>query len=530
MKTLKLNDNEQGIKAAAEILKKGGTVAIPTETVYGLAASAYSDEAIKKVFEAKGRPQDNPLIVHIAEMSQLDGIVADFPRTAKQLAERFWPGPLTMVLPKGERVCDSVSGGLSTVAVRMPANPVAAAVIKESGLPLAAPSANLSGSPSPTKAEDVIADLEGRIDAVVCSGHSDVGVESTVISLVTDPPRLLRPGKVTAEELRELIPDLVIDKAVLSELKAGERAASPGMMYKHYSPKTEVYLVEAQSEDFCRFVNASGDSAAICFSEDAPKIEKPVLSIGAADNEAEQARLIFDRLRESDTLGVKTVYVHAPKKSGIGLAIYNRLIRAAGFKVIKPKFILGLTGPTGAGKTTACKLAKERGFHIINCDETARKATEDSECLSALVAAFGEDILSSDGTLCRAALAKKAFASADKTELLNRTVFPFITRLIEAETAASPSEKILLDAPTLFESGIDSRCNAVIAVLADADIRLKRILLRDSIDESAARLRMKAGKPDEFYKSKTEHIIYNNGDEEGFIAEFSQLLNLIGGK
>ena len=305
METLKLKDNAEGITVAARILKEGGIVAIPTETVYGLAASAFSDEAIKKVFVAKGRPQDNPLIVHIADYDGLDGVVSEFSPLAKKLADRFWPGPLTMVLPKGEKVADSVSGGLSTVAVRMPSNEVAAAVIKASGLPLAAPSANLSGSPSPTKYEDVIADLDGRIDAVICSGHSDVGVESTVITLATNPPRLLRPGKVTAEELREIIPDIVIDKAVLSQLEKGAKAASPGMMYKHYSPKTEVFLVEAECDEFCRYVNGADNCAAICFSEDAPNINKPVLPVGAADNDEEQARNIFDALRESDSLGVK---------------------------------------------------------------------------------------------------------------------------------------------------------------------------------------------------------------------------------
>ncbi|MBO7218302.1 MAG: threonylcarbamoyl-AMP synthase, partial [Clostridia bacterium] len=421
METLKLKDDEKGINVAADILKKGGIVAIPTETVYGLAASAYDNEAIKKVFVAKGRPQDNPLIVHIADIGDIDNIVSEFPKTAKLLAKRFWPGPLTMVLPKSEKIAESVSGGLDTVAVRMPENEVARSIIRESGLPLAAPSANISGSPSPTKYEDVVADLDGKIDAVVCSGHCTVGVESTVITLAANPPRLLRPGKVTAEELREVIPDLVIDKAVLSGLHGDEKAASPGMKYKHYSPKTEVFLVEAASDDFCEFVNAKENSAAICFSEDADKIKRPTLSIGAENDEAEQARMIFEKLRESDILGVKTVYVHAPKKSGIGLAVYNRLIRAAGFKVIKPKLIIGLTGPTGAGKTTACEIAEKNGFKVINCDKTARRATEDKTCLVALKTAFGEDIINPDGSLNRAALAKKAFSSSENTELLNKT-------------------------------------------------------------------------------------------------------------
>ncbi|MBQ5910524.1 MAG: threonylcarbamoyl-AMP synthase [Clostridia bacterium] len=335
METLRLKDNKEGITAAAEILKADGIVAMPTETVYGLAASAYSNTAIAKVFSAKGRPQDNPLIVHISDMEMLSSVVGEFPATAKVLAQKFWPGPLTMVLPKGEKIASSVSAGLSTVAVRMPSNPVARELIRVGGLPLAAPSANLSGSPSPTSYHHVITDLDGRINAVIMSGECEVGLESTVVSLAATPPRLLRPGFITAEQLKEVIPNLVIDKAVLEELQKGEKAASPGMMYKHYSPKTEVFLVEAEKAEFISFVNSNENCAAICFSEEKDKIKVPVLTLGEEDSAEAQAKNLFGLLRESDNLKVKTVYVHAPKKDGVGLAVYNRLIRAAGFKVIK---------------------------------------------------------------------------------------------------------------------------------------------------------------------------------------------------
>jgi len=335
MTTLRLLNDENGIKEAAKILKNGGIVAIPTETVYGLAASAYNEQAISKVFKAKGRPQDNPLIVHIAELDDIKDIVLSFPKQARLLAERFWPGPLTLVLKRTDKVASSVSAGLNTVAVRMPENEVARRIIKASGLPLAAPSANLSGSPSPTSAEHVLSDLDGRIDAVIMSSASNVGVESTVVSLSENPPRLLRPGAVTPEELREILPDLVVDKAVLSELDENEEAASPGMKYKHYSPKTETVLVEAESGLFCEFVNKQESCAAICFSEEQALINKPCLSYGNKEDSETQARLIFDLLRKSDRFLVDKVYIHAPKKSGVGLAVYNRLIRAAGFKVIK---------------------------------------------------------------------------------------------------------------------------------------------------------------------------------------------------
>ncbi len=526
MKTVRLSDNLDGIKAAAEILKADGIVAMPTETVYGLAASAYSDIAISKVFTAKGRPQDNPLIVHISDMDMLGGVVSDFSDKAKALAEKFWPGPLTMVLPKGEKVCDSVSCGLETVAVRMPQNEVAREVIRVSGLPLAAPSANLSGSPSPTAADHVIADLDGKIDAVIMSADCSVGVESTVVSLVTSPPRLLRPGLITAEQLREILPDLVIDKAVLEELGSGEKAASPGMMYKHYSPKTEVFLVEGDDEGFVSFVNQKDNAAAVCFEEEAAKINIKTLSLGLKENTADHAKKLFSILRECDNLKVDTVYIHAPVKEGVGLAVYNRLVRAAGFKVIKLKYVVGLTGPTGSGKTSACAVAEELGYKVINCDTLAREAVEKEDALLSLTNAFGNDILE-NGKLNRKALAEKAFKSEDKTELLNKTLLPFVVEIIKEEIQKADEDKILLDAPTLYESGADILCSSVIAVLSSLENRKKRILLRDNITKEAANLRISAGKDDNYYKDKTQHIIYNNGELATFKKEFKEKLKAL---
>lgn len=338
MKTLILDLNSgqeaEKIQTAADILKNGGIVAIPTETVYGLAASSYDNEAIRKVFAAKGRPQDNPLIVHIADIEMLSDIARDIPKEAFVLAENFWPGPLTMVLKKNGSVCENVSAGLNTVAVRLPNNNIARSLIRASGLPLAAPSANLSGYPSPTTAKHVINDLSGKIDAVIAAEDCSVGVESTVITLAENPPRLLRPGAVTAEQLRVFLPNLIIDKAVLNELKSGERVASPGMKYKHYSPKTHVVLVEGDSNSFAEFVNSAKNSVAVCFSEDNEvKIEKMIY--GSAADEATLAHNVFLCLRELDNKGYSTAYVHAPSKTGIGLAVYNRLIRAAGFEVKK---------------------------------------------------------------------------------------------------------------------------------------------------------------------------------------------------
>lgn len=333
METLKLKDDKTGIEKAADILKNGGIVAIPTETVYGLAANCFEEQAVKNIFFAKGRPQDNPLIVHISNMDMLKEIARDIPEIALKCAEKFWPGPFTMVLPKTDKIGDCISPNLNTVAVRMPENKVALEIINASGLPLAAPSANTSGSPSPTSASHVEADLDGKIDAIVYSSDCKVGVESTVVTFCENPPRLLRPGGITVEQLGE-ITDIAVDKAVLSEPEKGKQVASPGMKYKHYAPKTESFLVEGTSEKFVSFVNSKTNAVAICFREDVEKITVPTLCYGDEADETTLAHSVFSALREVDEMGADKAYIHAPSKKGIGLAVYNRLLRACGFKVI----------------------------------------------------------------------------------------------------------------------------------------------------------------------------------------------------
>ncbi|MBO5021251.1 MAG: threonylcarbamoyl-AMP synthase [Clostridia bacterium] len=514
----------KSISRAAEILKSGGIVAIPTETVYGLAASAFDENAIKKVFEAKGRPQDNPLIVHISNMDMLNEIASDIPKAAIDCAKCFWPGPLTMVLPRTDKTADAVSAGLDTVAVRMPSDSVALSIINESGLPLAAPSANKSGSPSPTTATHVENDLDGRIDAIVFGDECEVGVESTVISFCCNPPRLLRPGAVTIEDLKKIIPDIAVDKAVLAEPESNERVASPGMKYKHYAPKTDSYLVEGSSMAFAEYVNSYDSALAVCFEEESGLIKIPKLVYGKGDNELSLAHEVFSVLRQVDAFGVNRVFIHAPSKQGVGLAVYNRLIRATGFKVIHlNKEIIGLTGPTGAGKSSLTIAADELGFKVIDCDTLARKAVEKgTDGLKAIIKVFGEDILEIDGSLNRKKLAEKAFSSKENTELLNKTIFPFIKKLCFEEI--SRYDKVILDAPTLFESGLDSVCTKTIAVLADKNIRLSRIMERDSISKEAALLRMNAGKNDDFYKQNADVILFNNGEANELINHFKNIL------
>ncbi len=333
MITKRLNADNLGLDIASKILKDGGVVGIPTETVYGLAASAFNPKAIVKIFEAKGRPQDNPLIVHIANIDTLYEITKDVPKSALLCAERFWPGPLTMVLKRTDKIPPAVSAGLDTVAVRMPSSKTARELIKKSGLPLAAPSANLSGSPSPTTANHVLNDLDGKIDAVIMGEDCNVGVESTVITLVGDHPVMLRPGGVTLEQLKEVLPDITVSDAVLNQLQEGEKAESPGMKYKHYAPKTETFLVEGES--FSEFVNQKKNSVAVCYAEEKSEITIPKIAYGSKSDPESFAKNLFEVLRTVDKQNASAVYIHAPQKNGIGLAVYNRLIRAAAFKVIK---------------------------------------------------------------------------------------------------------------------------------------------------------------------------------------------------
>ena len=319
------------LEKAAAIIRAGGLVAFPTETVYGLGANALDEAAAKKIYAAKGRPSDNPLIAHVSCLEEIAPLVSNMPENGKKLAKAYWPGPMTMVFPKSAIVPYGTTGGLDTVAVRIPSHPVAREIIRLAGVPVAAPSANLSGSPSPTTAQHCVHDLWGRVDAIVDGGACGVGLESTVISLAGEKPVLLRPGAVTPQMLRELLPDLQIHQAVTEKLQAGVKASSPGMKYKHYAPKAQITILDADSAQFVAYVNAHKRSGlfALCFAEDVAGLQVPYVSLGA--DEADQARHLFAALRQLDELGAKEVYARCPDKEGVGLAVYNRLIRAAAY-------------------------------------------------------------------------------------------------------------------------------------------------------------------------------------------------------
>ena len=330
------------VPQAAEIIRAGGLVAIPTETVYGLGANAMDEEAVAKIFLAKGRPQDNPLIIHISCAEELTRYCHDIPEAAWRLAERFWPGPLTMVLPVKPCVPKRTTAGLSTVAVRCPKTQVTRELIRVAGVPIAAPSANLSGKPSTTTAAHVLHDYgtDGRIDAIIDGGPCEVGVESTIVDLTGEKPRLLRPGGITPEELRDLLGELEIDRAVLAQISDDTVVRAPGMKYKHYAPSAEVYIVSGSSEAAAAYVRrrfTEGD-AVLCFEEELPLFAgcNPTAYGKYGDMKTLSAGL-FAALRELDRPEIKTIYARCPEGGGIACAVGNRLKKAAAFRVVDPE-------------------------------------------------------------------------------------------------------------------------------------------------------------------------------------------------
>ena len=329
---------ERDINEAAEVLKRGGLLGIPTETVYGLGANGLYPEAVEAIFRAKGRPQDNPLILHIPDASWLEKWCKGIPLAAYRLAERFWPGPLTMILKRKSMVPDVVTAGLDTVGMRCPAHPLCRAILQAAGVPVAAPSGNTSGRPSPTSAADMLEDMEGKIDGIVDGGPCSVGVESTIVDLTVQPPRLLRPGGVTLEQLREVLGEVAVDAAVTRLMEAGEQPRAPGMKYRHYAPKAPVTVVQGEPAESARYIRRHiGDrDGVICFAEFTALFEgHAVESIGPAADQAEQARRVFDALRAFDGTEVEQIWTQGPDPSGIGLAVSNRLNKAAGFHIVE---------------------------------------------------------------------------------------------------------------------------------------------------------------------------------------------------
>ena len=325
------------VERAAATLARGGLLGIPTETVYGLGANGLDPEAVAHIFEAKGRPQDNPLILHVPSAEWLARYCADIPAAAYTLAERFWPGPLTMILRRKPVVPDAVTAGLDTVGMRCPAHPVCRAIIAAAGVPVAAPSGNTSGRPSPTNMADMLEDMDGKIDGIVDGGPCSVGVESTIIDLTEQPPRLLRPGGVTLEELRDALGEVAVDPAVTRLMGAGEHPRAPGMKYRHYAPKAPVTVVKGDAAATAAYIrdHLGEGEGVVCFDEYAGLYAgHTVEKLGPATDKAAQARNVFDALRAFDGTDVTAIWSQCPDEGGIGLAISNRLNKAAGFHIV----------------------------------------------------------------------------------------------------------------------------------------------------------------------------------------------------
>ena len=348
-KLLKINPecfHEEDLESACQILRDGGLVAFPTETVYGLGGDALRPEAAEKIYAAKGRPSDNPLIIHIATEDSVYEVAEEVPRKAEILMKKFWPGPLTMIFKKQEKVPYSTTGGLETVAVRMPVHPVAMELIRASGVLLAAPSANISGRPSPTRAEHVVEDLQGRVDMIIDGGPVGIGLESTILDMTEEIPVILRPGYITKEMLEQEIGEVAVDPALLTKPDEHIVAKAPGMKYRHYAPRGSMFIVEGEMEAVAEKINAlveehgkKGEKAVIIAAEESKALYPAgqVYSIGARKSEGSIAAGLYDILRKMDEIGAEYIYAESFREDRLGAAIMNRMLKAAGYQQIEAK-------------------------------------------------------------------------------------------------------------------------------------------------------------------------------------------------
>lgn len=338
---LKDNKNYEELKEAATIIKNGGLVLFPTETVYGLGANGLDENAVKKIFIAKGRKQDNPLILHISNLDMLNKIATDINDVEKKLMETFWPGPFTIILTRTHIVPDIVTGGLDTVGIRMPSYEIAKALIEYSGTPIAAPSANISGKPSGTNLDDIFEELKDKVDYIIDGGDCEVGLESTVVRVINNVPHILRPGKITPEQIKKVAGNVVIDSHILHQLEASDKPLSPGMKYRHYAPNAKCTLV--YSKDNNKMVNKINELAGnyknalvICCEENLEFYNgKTTINIGKKNNLEEISKNVFSALRKVDEFSPDIVFIEGVESEGLGLAIMNRLIRACEYNYVE---------------------------------------------------------------------------------------------------------------------------------------------------------------------------------------------------
>ena len=506
--------DKNAIEEAAAILRRGGLLGIPTETVYGLGADGLNEDAVRRIFLAKGRPQDNPLILHVPDAGWLERCCTDIPSAAYALAERFWPGPLTMILPRRDCVPLRTTGGLDTVGVRCPDHPVTRAIITAADTPVAAPSGNTSGRPSPTCARHMMEDMMGKIDGIVDGGDCAVGVESTIIDLTVQPPRLLRPGGLPLEELEAVLGEVAVDKAVRQRLGDGEKAKAPGMKYRHYAPRAAVTVVTGTPRRSAAYIreHLPAGAGVICFDEYAPLFAGHIVHrLGSQEDKLAQARHVFDALRTFDDTDVTAIFAQCPDESGLGLAVGNRLKKAAGFHTVDVSpLVIGFTGPTGAGKTSALRALERLGGLVLDCDAVYHDLLRtDSTLRDAITGAFGQ-VFAPDGTLDRQRLGTVVFSDPAALDTLNRIIYARLPRELLRRMDESSAPVVGIDAINLVESGLCRLCRRTVAVLAPSEQRVRRIMVRDGIPEEYARLRVQAQKDDEFYRTHCTDTLFND--------------------
>ena len=506
--------DKNAIEKAAAILRRGGLLGIPTETVYGLGADGLNEDAVRRIFLAKGRPQDNPLILHVPDAGWLERCCTDIPPAAYALAERFWPGPLTMILPRRDCVPLRTTGGLDTVGVRCPDHPVTRAIIAAADTPVAAPSGNTSGRPSPTCARHMMEDMMGKIEGIVDGGDCAVGVESTIIDLTVQPPRLLRPGGLPLEELEAVLGEVAVDKAVRQRLGDGEKAKAPGMKYRHYAPRAAVTVVTGTPRRSAAYIreHLPAGAGVICFDEYAPLFAGHIVHrLGSQEDKLAQARHVFDALRTFDDTDVTAIFAQCPDESGLGLAVGNRLKKAAGFHTVDVSpLVIGFTGPTGAGKTSALRALERLGGLVLDCDAVYHDLLRtDSTLRDAITGAFGQ-VFAPDGTLDRQRLGTVVFSDPAALDTLNRIIYARLPRELLRRMDESSAPVVGIDAINLVESGLCRLCRRTVAVLAPSEQRVRRIMARDGIPEEYARLRVQAQKDDEFYRTHCTDTLFND--------------------
>ena len=507
------------MEKAARIIKSGGLCAFPTETVYGLGGDATAPDSAKKIYAAKGRPSDNPLIIHLADAADAEKYAVTN-ELYYRLAGAFCPGPLTIILPKKDIIPPEVTGGLDTVAVRIPSHPVAHAFIEACGVAIAAPSANISGSPSPTSAEHVKADLDGKIDAIIDGGECEIGLESTIVKIKNGRAVILRPGAVTEEMLSEVVP-VGRDEALFDKPDDSRRPEAPGMKYRHYAPAVPVTMLKGPHEDVVSYMNErlaeDARTGIICLQSDGDKIKgKNVFYLPDAPDG--QANALFSLLRGFDKTDAPHIYTVTPCRVGIGFAVYNRLTKASGFDTKRVGIniaVIGLTGQTGAGKSTVALEFQKRGAYVADCDEIYHGMLyKNSPMIKEIEKFFPFAVV--DGELDRPKLAQAVFSESEKLKTLNKITHGAILdevrrRLKRAE--ADGYKFAAVDASQLFEAGYDAECTAVVGVSADTETRIKRITERDGISRDKALSRISGQHNEDFFRVYCDCMIENNGSD-----------------